>query len=108
MKETLKLFCVALVGGAVAITGFEYAQDKDPEQISKESGVLSLATKECLEMVKQVGPNPNCSIVEVNDGSDCTPAGCKKIQGWSCNGAFMPVVVQNCLNEAMGKELEKP
>jgi hypothetical protein len=72
--------------------------------------------------VRETEPNKeiDCRIVDVQDGSDCTqdekkigeggkefidkPGSCKVIHGWSCNGAYQPARVQECLNKASQDE----
>jgi hypothetical protein len=99
MNNTLKLFAVAVGGTVVGVTAMSFDKEAPaPTQpvVEKKIDALPKASKDCLDLVAQVGAGPyQCEIGEAYLDND-------KVQtaGWICNGAYMPKVVQDCLNDA--------
>lgn len=123
------LCSLAIAGGTIVGVSAVTVESDQPAVVLPEQrvDVLKNATAECLAKVDSVCPADNvdckrsiqCGLVEVQDGSRCvagpvddksepTLGVCEKMTGWSCNGAYMPQAVQDCLGEAARVEVKAP
>jgi len=138
MADTLKtvsapkILTAVAFGIAVGAGGVYVANDDgtiSPVTVADQvrtDALLEAATKECQDEVALVGEPVHCewgcktyrgqdvpppTTIRKGDSDYIVPADLSKVdqvEGWCCNGAFMPSRVQTCLDDALAKIPKEP
>ena len=114
---------VAAAAGGIGVYTYDGAtyEKRTTPPAPVTDAMLLTAPKACLDAIKRVGPDPSCSVITAHfprdgnveepplvydDEGEEIPPTLKQLRAiyfeprevWACNGAVMPVGIQDCLN----------